>query len=118
MSETASIASFRPCSGPPVRCQGLADNWADCVREFGLIVKPKEATIEQEPYDRKACWSNCWNICCGRDAAGAAARLSQLPLEKRALAATAEGKRRSARQRERIDVAVDAPRLLGVAEPE
>ena len=49
---------------------------------------------------------------------GAAARLSQLSLEKRALAATADGKRRSAGQRERIDVAVDAPRLLGVAEPE
>jgi hypothetical protein len=35
-----------------------------------------------------------------------------------ALATTAESKRRSAGQRERIDVAVDAPRLLGVAEPE
>ena len=117
MSETASIASFRPCSGPPVRCQGLADNWADCVREFGLIVKPKEATIEQEPYDRKACWSNCWHVAAS-DAAGLAARLPQLPIEKRALAATAGGKRRRAGQRERIDVAIDAPRLLGVAEPE
>src|SRR5712664_942324 len=53
-----------------------------------------------------------------RTATGAAARLSQLPLEKRALAATADGKRGSAGQRERIDVAVDAPRLLGVAEPQ
>src|SRR5229473_565826 len=35
----------------------------------------------------------------------------------RASAATADGKRRSAGQRERIDVAIDAPRLLGVAEP-
>src|SRR5260370_22283911 len=35
-----------------------------------------------------------------------------------ALAATAGGKRRRAGQQERIDVAVDAPRLLGVAEPE
>jgi hypothetical protein len=51
-------------------------------------------------------------------AGAAAARLSQLPLEKRALAATADGKRRSAGQRERIDVAVDAPRLLGETEPE
>src|SRR5216684_9072003 len=40
------------------------------------------------------------------------------PFEKRALAATVDGKRRSAGQRERIDVAIDAPRLLGVAEPE
>ena len=54
-------------------------------------------------------------ICCGRDAA---ARLSQLALEKRVLAATADGKRGSAGQRERIDVAVDAPRLLGVPEPQ
>ena len=45
--------------------------------------------------------------------------LSQRSLEKRVLAATADGKRRSAGQRERIDVAIDAPGgLLGVAEPE
>jgi hypothetical protein len=46
------------------------------------------------------------------------ARLQAPALEKRALAATADGKRRSAGQRERIDVAIDAPRLLGIAEPE
>lgn len=50
--------------------------------------------------------------------AAGTARLSQLPLEKRALGAAADGKRRSAGQPERIDVAVDAPELLGVAEPE
>src|ERR1700730_1417857 len=38
--------------------------------------------------------------------------------EKRASVATADGKRRSARQQGRIDIAVDAPRLLGVAEPQ
>jgi hypothetical protein len=43
--------------------------------------------------------------------------LGQLALEKRALVATVDGKRRSAGQRERIDVAVDPPRLLGEAEP-
>ena len=37
---------------------------------------------------------------------------------ERALAATAEGKRRSPGQQGRIDVAVDAPGLLGVADPE
>ena len=41
-----------------------------------------------------------------------------LALEKRALAATADAERRSAGQRERIDVAIDAPRLFGVAEAE
>jgi hypothetical protein len=35
---------------------------------------------------------------------------------QRALTAAAEGKRRSAGQRERINVAVEAPGLLGVAE--
>ena len=44
--------------------------------------------------------------------------MSRLPLEKRALAATADGKRRSAGQRERIDAAIDLSRLLSVAEAE
>jgi hypothetical protein len=35
-----------------------------------------------------------------------------------ALASTANGKRRSAKQRGRIDVAIDAPRLLREADPE
>src|SRR6266566_3668202 len=56
-------------------------------------------------------------ICCGRDATGCGP-LVPTSLEKRVLAATVDGKRRSAGQRERIDVAVDASRLLGVAEPE
>jgi len=53
-------------------------------------------------------------ICGGQRRRGAAARLSQLPLEKRALAAAVDAKRRS----ERIDLAIHAPRLLGEADPE
>ena len=58
---------------------------------------------------------------CLRDLRGGrciATRAGWGELNQRALAATVDGKRRSAGQRERIDVAVDAPRLLGVAEPE
>ena len=47
-------------------------------------------------------------------AGDAAARLSQLRLEKRALAAAVDAKRRS----ERIDLAIHAPRLLGETDPE
>lgn len=58
---------------------------------------------------------------CLRDLRGGrciATRAGWGELNQRALAATVDGKRRSAGQRERIDVAVDAPRLLGIAEPE
>ena len=84
--------------------------------EFGLIVKPKEATMRARAVRPESMLVKLLANLLRRR--GAAARLSQLTLEKRALAATADGKRRSAGQRERIDVAIDAPRLLGVAEPE
>lgn len=45
-------------------------------------------------------------------------RYSQRPAEMRALAVSAEGKWRSAGQQGRIDVAVGAPGLLDVADPE
>ena len=44
--------------------------------------------------------------------------LHQRLRQRRASAATAEGKRRSAGQREGIDAALDTPGLLGVADPE
>jgi hypothetical protein len=83
----------------------------------------KKPAAQNSPRNKVESAADIWTRCgLGRvrsaEFSDAAARSSQLPLEMRALAATADAKRRSAGQRERIDAAIDLSRLLGVAEAE
>jgi hypothetical protein len=86
--------------------------------KFGLIAKPKEAMIRARAVRPESMLvKQLANLLRPATPRGCGP-LVPTPPRKRALAATADGKRRSAGQRERIDVAIEAPRLLGVAEPE